>query len=115
MAATTKKKKRKEEAYPWKAGICSRHITDLKQSILEPFDIYGYVLLYYLDVYGWYSNHCLHFLSMLFLWCRWKISLAGFFDLMRYDFFSGQSKIWRGLSGEAQISTRKQKNRDTAR
>jgi hypothetical protein len=40
MAAATKK--RKEEAYPWKAGTSSRHITNLKQSILETFDIYGW-------------------------------------------------------------------------
>jgi hypothetical protein len=33
MAAATKKKKRKEEAYPWKAGASSTHITNLKQSI----------------------------------------------------------------------------------
>ncbi len=30
-----KKKKRKEEAYPWKAGASSRHTTNLKQSILR--------------------------------------------------------------------------------
>jgi hypothetical protein len=41
MAAATKKKKRKEEAYPWRAGTSSRHITNLKQSILETFDVYG--------------------------------------------------------------------------
>jgi hypothetical protein len=41
MAAATKKKKRKEEAYPWKAGASSGHITNLKQSILETFKIYG--------------------------------------------------------------------------
>ena len=36
MAAETKKeKKRKEEAYPWKAGASSGHITNLKQSILD--------------------------------------------------------------------------------
>jgi len=29
-----KKKKRKEEAYPWKAGASSGHITNLKQSNL---------------------------------------------------------------------------------
>jgi hypothetical protein len=40
MAIATKKKKRKEEAYPWKAGSSSGHITKLKQSILETFDIY---------------------------------------------------------------------------
>jgi hypothetical protein len=40
MAAATKKK-RKEEAYPWKAGSSSGHITNLKQSILETFDIYA--------------------------------------------------------------------------
>jgi hypothetical protein len=34
-------KKRKEEAYPWKAGASSRHITNLKQSIFETFDISG--------------------------------------------------------------------------
>jgi hypothetical protein len=33
--------KKKEEAYPWKAGGSSGHITKLKQSILETFDIYG--------------------------------------------------------------------------
>ncbi len=38
---SNKKMKRKEEAYPWKAGSSSRHITNLKQSILETFDIYG--------------------------------------------------------------------------
>ncbi len=38
MAAATKK--RKEEGYPWKAGARSGHITNLKQSILETFDIY---------------------------------------------------------------------------
>ncbi len=40
MAAATKKK-RKEEADPCKAGASSGHITNLKQSILETFDIYG--------------------------------------------------------------------------
>jgi hypothetical protein len=49
MAAATKKKKRKEkkrkekkrkeEACAWKAGASSGHITNLKQSILETFDI----------------------------------------------------------------------------
>jgi hypothetical protein len=34
-------KKRKEEGYPWKAGTSSGHITNLKQSILETFDING--------------------------------------------------------------------------
>ncbi len=37
---SNKKKNRKEEAYPWKAGASSGHITNLKQSILETFDIY---------------------------------------------------------------------------
>jgi hypothetical protein len=41
MATATKKKKRKEEAYPWKTGTSSGHITNFKQSILETFDIYG--------------------------------------------------------------------------
>jgi len=41
MAAATKKKKRIEKAHPWKAGTSSRHITNLKQSILETFNIYG--------------------------------------------------------------------------
>jgi hypothetical protein len=39
MAAATKKEK-KRRAYPWKAGSSSGHITNLKQSILETFDIY---------------------------------------------------------------------------
>jgi hypothetical protein len=39
--SSNKKKKRKEEPYPWKAGASSRHITNLKQSILETFDIYA--------------------------------------------------------------------------
>ncbi len=34
-ATTTKEKKRKEEAYLWKAGTSSGHITNLKQSILD--------------------------------------------------------------------------------
>ncbi len=33
--------KKKEEAYPWKTGASSGHITNLKQSILETFNIYG--------------------------------------------------------------------------
>jgi hypothetical protein len=41
MAAATKKK-RKEEAYPWKASTSSGHITNLKQSILETLDIYAH-------------------------------------------------------------------------
>jgi hypothetical protein len=38
----SKKKKRKEEAYPWKTGTSSGHIANLKQPILETFDIYDY-------------------------------------------------------------------------
>jgi hypothetical protein len=34
MAVATKKEKKKE-AYPWKAGASSGHITNLKQSILD--------------------------------------------------------------------------------
>jgi hypothetical protein len=34
-AATKKEKKRKEEAYTWKAGASSGHITNLKQSTLD--------------------------------------------------------------------------------
>jgi hypothetical protein len=41
MAAAIKKK-RKEEAYPWKAGASSGHVANLKQSILETFNIYGW-------------------------------------------------------------------------
>ena len=33
--ATATKKKRSEEAYPWKAGASSGHTTNLKQSILR--------------------------------------------------------------------------------
>jgi hypothetical protein len=39
-SATKKEKKRKEEAYPSKAGASSGHTTNLKQSILETFYIY---------------------------------------------------------------------------
>jgi hypothetical protein len=42
MAAATKKK-RQEEACPWKAGSSSGHITNLKQSILETFNIFGVI------------------------------------------------------------------------
>ncbi len=38
---SNKKRKEKKEAYPWKAGASSGHITNLKQSILETFDMYG--------------------------------------------------------------------------
>ncbi len=41
MAVATKKEK-KEEAYLWKASASSGHMTNLKQSILETFDIYDY-------------------------------------------------------------------------
>ncbi len=40
MAAATKKKI-KVEAYTLDAGTSSGHITNLKQSILETFDMYG--------------------------------------------------------------------------
>jgi hypothetical protein len=43
MAAATKKKKGKEETYSWKAGASSGHITNLKRSILETFNIYAYI------------------------------------------------------------------------
>jgi hypothetical protein len=43
MAAATKKKKRKEEANPWQAGASSGYITNLKQSILETFNIYVFL------------------------------------------------------------------------
>ncbi len=33
--------KKEEEAQPWKTSTSSGHITNLKQSILETFDIYG--------------------------------------------------------------------------
>ena len=39
---SNKKRKRKEEAYPWKTGPSSGHTTNLKQSILETFDIYDF-------------------------------------------------------------------------
>ncbi len=35
-------KKKEEASYSWKAGASSGHITNLKQSILETFDIYDY-------------------------------------------------------------------------
>ncbi len=31
----------KNKKKPWKTGVSSGHITNLKQSILETFDIYG--------------------------------------------------------------------------
>jgi hypothetical protein len=40
---SNKKNKIKEEAYHWKPGASSGHITNLKQSILETFDIYAFV------------------------------------------------------------------------
>jgi hypothetical protein len=40
MAAATKKEKKKL-TYTWKASTSSGHITNLKQSILETFDIYA--------------------------------------------------------------------------
>jgi len=42
---SNKKQKRKEEDYPWKAGTSSGHITNLKQFILETFDIYEETVL----------------------------------------------------------------------
>ncbi len=40
---SNKKKEKKEDTYPWKAGPSSGHTTNLKQSILETFDIYGFL------------------------------------------------------------------------
>jgi hypothetical protein len=51
---SNKKKKRKEEAYPWKAGASSGHITNHKQSILETLDIYGVTLPIQAKVSGWW-------------------------------------------------------------
>jgi hypothetical protein len=39
-AATKKEKKRKEEAYPWKVGTSSGHISTLS-NLFWTFDIYG--------------------------------------------------------------------------
>ncbi len=50
MGAATKKKM-KEEAYPWKPGASSGHITNLQQSIWETFDIYGFALQNYLAIF----------------------------------------------------------------
>jgi hypothetical protein len=41
MAAKTKKRKEKNKLTLGKAGASSRHITNLKQSILKSFDMYG--------------------------------------------------------------------------
>jgi hypothetical protein len=38
--ATAKMKKEEEEAQPWKTSASNGHIKNLKQSILEIFDIY---------------------------------------------------------------------------
>ncbi len=38
---SNKKRKEKKKLAPGKAGASSGHITNLKQSILETFDIYG--------------------------------------------------------------------------
>jgi hypothetical protein len=40
-----KKRKGKKKLNPWKASASSRHITNLKQSILETFNIYAPSLL----------------------------------------------------------------------
>ncbi len=50
LMAAAKRKKRKEEAYPWKAGASSGHITNLKQSILETFDIYSWHFVFVYSV-----------------------------------------------------------------
>jgi hypothetical protein len=68
MAAATKKK-RKEEAYPWKAGPSSVHITNFMQSILETFDIYG-------------TNSNEHPKYIRFLWNKWMFTLAWQFVMM---------------------------------
>ncbi len=48
MAAATKKEKKKLTFS--KAGASSGHITNLKQSILETFDIYGWFIDQKLDL-----------------------------------------------------------------
>jgi hypothetical protein len=57
MAAATKKEK-KRSSLPWKAGACSGHTTNLKQSILETFDIYILTPLI-LSTLGCGDNHTL--------------------------------------------------------
>jgi len=49
---SNKKMKRKEEAYPWEAGASSGHITNLKQSILETFNIYDTNVFSYIVTSG---------------------------------------------------------------
>jgi hypothetical protein len=36
------KKEKKSRTFPWKASSSSGHTANLKQSILETFDIFGY-------------------------------------------------------------------------
>jgi hypothetical protein len=45
--ATAKKEKKKKELSIGRTGTSTRHITNLKQSILETFDIYGANTLYF--------------------------------------------------------------------
>ncbi len=61
MAAATKK--RKAEAYPWKAGTTIGHTTNLKQSILETFDIYDITF----RKFGRTVNSPRHLLSCIYI------------------------------------------------
>jgi hypothetical protein len=45
-------KKKRKEAYTWKAGSSSGHTTNLKQSILETFNIYDTNIYSYLEASG---------------------------------------------------------------
>ncbi len=74
MAAATKKK-RNEEAYPWKAGANSVHITNLEQSILETFDIYASTQTSRL----W--STALKILSSAYMPIKWVQTLASYYNI----------------------------------
>jgi hypothetical protein len=59
--ATATKKKRSEEAYPWKAGASSGHTTNLKQSILR--------LLISM-------NHNMDYYKLVNQWLFWELTLV---------------------------------------
>ncbi len=62
--------KKRKEAYPWKASPSGRHITNLKQSILETFDIYGGNLPLYEQWGTYYNNNVYGFPQRT--WTSWS-------------------------------------------
>jgi hypothetical protein len=82
MATATKKEKKKKKLtlgrLPWKAGASSGHTTNLKQSILETFDIYGLPLQFYVNDLPFFSS------NKATLVARWQLPIREWADVFSF-------------------------------